>query len=45
MISVMRLLMENSYIGSQIKSVQDAMPEEIRRFIAEHAESFSPVPR
>ena len=44
MISVMRLLMEHSYIGSQIKSVQDAMPEEIRRFIAEHAESFSPIP-
>ena len=44
MISVMRLLMEHSYIGPQIKSVQDAMPEEIRRFIAEHAESFSPIP-
>jgi anaerobic magnesium-protoporphyrin IX monomethyl ester cyclase len=44
MISVMRLLMEHSYIGSQIKSVHGAMPEEIRRFIANHVESFSPVP-
>jgi anaerobic magnesium-protoporphyrin IX monomethyl ester cyclase len=44
MISVMRLLMEHSYIGSQIKSVQDAMPEEVKRFIELHAESFSPVP-
>ncbi len=44
MISVMKLLMEHSYIGSQIKSVESAMPEEVRRFIAEHAESFSPIP-
>jgi anaerobic magnesium-protoporphyrin IX monomethyl ester cyclase len=44
MISVMKLLMEHSYIASQIKSVQGAMPEEIRQFIANHAESFSPVP-
>lgn len=44
MISVMKLLMEHSYIGSQIKSVESAMPEEMRHFIAEHAESFSPIP-
>ncbi|MDA8241079.1 MAG: radical SAM protein [Nitrospiraceae bacterium] len=44
MISVMKLLMEHSYIGAQIKSVENAMPEEVRRFIAEHAESFSPIP-
>lgn len=44
MISVMRLLMEHSYIASQIKSVKNAMPEEVRRFLESHAESFSPVP-
>jgi hypothetical protein len=44
MISAMKLLMEHSCIGAQIRSVQSAMPEEMRRFIAEHAESFSPVP-
>lgn len=44
MISVMRLLMEHSYIAHQIKSVKDAMPEEMRRFLENHAESFSPVP-
>lgn len=44
MISVMKLLMEHSYIGSQIKSVKNAMPEDVRRFIESHAEAFSPVP-
>ncbi|MGE5237860.1 MAG: B12-binding domain-containing radical SAM protein [Chloroflexota bacterium] len=44
MISVMKLLMEHSYIGSQIKSVKDAMPEDVKRFIETHMGSFSPVP-
>ncbi len=44
MIAVMKLLMEHSYLGSQIRSVRGAMPEEVRRFIEDHAESFSPVP-
>jgi anaerobic magnesium-protoporphyrin IX monomethyl ester cyclase len=44
MVSVMKLLMEHSYIASQMKSVKDAMPEEMRRFLENHAESFSPVP-
>jgi anaerobic magnesium-protoporphyrin IX monomethyl ester cyclase len=44
MISVMKLLMEHSYIASEIKSVEASMPEEMRRFLENHAESFSPVP-
>jgi anaerobic magnesium-protoporphyrin IX monomethyl ester cyclase len=44
MVSVMKLLMEHSYIASQIKTVEASMPEEMRRFLKEHAVSFSPVP-
>ena len=44
MIAVMRLLMEHSYLGSQIKSIHDSMPEEMKRFIKDYAEHFSPIP-
>ncbi len=44
MIAVMKLLMEHSYLGPQIRSVRGAMPEDVRRFLEDHAESFSPVP-
>lgn len=44
MISVMKLLMEHSYIGHQIKSVKNAIPEDVRYFIENHMGSFSPVP-
>ncbi|MBI5740775.1 MAG: cobalamin B12-binding domain-containing protein [Nitrospirae bacterium] len=44
MISVMKLLMEHSYIASQMKAVEASMPEEIRNFLKDHAESFSPIP-
>ncbi len=44
MIAVMRLLMEHSYIGSQIKSIHASMPAEMKRFIETFAETFSPIP-
>jgi anaerobic magnesium-protoporphyrin IX monomethyl ester cyclase len=44
MVKVMKLLMEHSYIGHQIKSVKNAMPEDVKRFIENHMGSFSPVP-
>jgi len=44
MITVMKLLMEHSYIGSQIRSIHDSMPEEMKRFIKDYAEHFSPIP-
>jgi anaerobic magnesium-protoporphyrin IX monomethyl ester cyclase len=44
MIAVMKLLMEHSYLGSQIKSIHDSMPEEMKRFIRDFAEHFSPIP-
>ena len=44
MIAVMRLLMEHSYLGSQIKSIHDSMPEEMKRFIKDYAEHFSHIP-
>lgn len=44
MIAVMRLLMEHSYIGSQIKSIHASMPDEMKRFIEKSAETFSPIP-
>ncbi len=44
MIAVMRLLMEHSYIGSQIKSIHASMPEEMKNFIEKFAEAFSPIP-
>lgn len=44
MIAVMKLLMEHSCIGSQIKSIHDSMPEDIRRFIEDSGEAFSPIP-
>lgn len=44
MLSVMKLLMEHSYIASEIKSVCNSMPDEIKRFIKEFAEVFSPIP-
>jgi hypothetical protein len=40
----MKLLMEHSYLGSQIKSIHDSMPEEMKRFIRDFAEHFSPIP-
>ncbi len=44
MVSVMKLLMEHSYIASQIKDIHKSMPEEVKRFIGEFAENFSPIP-
>lgn len=44
MIAVMKLLMEHSYLGSQIKSIHDSMPEEMKRFIKDFAEHFSAIP-
>ncbi|HEX8949566.1 MAG TPA: radical SAM protein [Dissulfurispiraceae bacterium] len=44
MIAVMKLLMEHSYIGSQIQDVQKAMPEEMKEFLRKHATNFSPIP-
>lgn len=44
MAAVMKLLMEHSYIKSQMKSVKDAMPEEMKIFFENQAENFSPVP-
>ncbi len=44
MTAVMKLLMEHSCIGSQIKSIHDAMPDEMKRFIRDFAEHFSPIP-
>lgn len=44
MLSVIKLLMEHSYIASQIKDVHKSMPEEMRKFIREHARNFSPIP-
>ena len=44
MIAVMRLLMEHSYIASQIRDIKGSMPEEVRQFLKEHAGNFSPLP-
>lgn len=44
MIAVMKLLMEHSYLGSQIKSIHASMPEDMKKFINEFAEHFSPIP-
>jgi len=44
MTSVMKLLMEHSYIGSQMKLIKDGMPEEMRLFLEKDAENFSPIP-
>ena len=44
MIAVMKLLMEHSYIGSQIQDVQKSMPEEMKEFLRKHATNFSPIP-
>ena len=44
MTSVMKLLMEHSCIGSQIKSIHASMPAEMKRFIEKFAEAFSPIP-
>ena len=44
MITVMKLLMEHSYIGSQIRSIHNSMPDEMKRFIRDFAEHFSPIP-
>ncbi|MBI1810758.1 MAG: cobalamin B12-binding domain-containing protein [Nitrospirae bacterium] len=44
MTAVMKLLMEHSCIGSQIKSIHASMPEEMKRFITDFAENFSPIP-
>ncbi len=44
MMAVMRLLMEHSYIGSQIKSIHDSMSDEMKNFIGKFAEAFSPIP-
>lgn len=44
MIAVMKLLMEHSYLASQIKDIHSSMPEDVRKFIKDHAESFSPIP-
>ena len=44
MIAVMKLLMEHSYLTSQIKDIHSSMPEDVRKFIKDHAESFSPIP-
>ena len=44
MVSVMKLLMEHSYLSSQIKDIHQSMPEDVKKFISEFAESFSPIP-
>lgn len=44
MTATFKLLMEHSCIGSQIKSIHDSMPDEMKRFIKDFAEHFSPIP-
>jgi anaerobic magnesium-protoporphyrin IX monomethyl ester cyclase len=44
MIAVMKLLMEHSCIGTQIKSIHASMPDEMKNFIEKFAEAFSPIP-
>jgi anaerobic magnesium-protoporphyrin IX monomethyl ester cyclase len=44
MVSVMKLLMEHSYLAHEMKAIQAEMPADVKHFIEKFATNFSPIP-